>query len=88
MIVKRLLTASFALVSLLSVPAVAARFDGAKATEEWYVALGACQGANFEDAKTSERGCVKRDRLAKSLQANGYCFDKGEQEWALCRAKP
>lgn len=88
MIVKRLLIAGITLLPLLSVPAVAAKFDGDAVAEAWHFAHGICRGAYEADTETSERACGIREKLTKALQDGGYCFDKGEQEWAKCRRKP
>lgn len=85
MVMKRLLIFSFALLQLLALPAMAAKFDGAKAAEEWYLAHGKCRGTLEADPKAADRACAIRAKLTKALKAHGYCFDDGEQEWRVCR---
>jgi hypothetical protein len=65
-------------------------FDGSKVAKEFDISFDACrmgQDKNDNDLSDTQRDsqCARRDKLAKQLKAHGYCWDKSEVEWALCK---
>lgn len=80
----------FALLMLVPGVAWADDFDGKKASEYWYAAHAECRlgqdatGAELSDADRAA-DCNRREILTILLETHHYCFDKSEQEWAVCR---
>lgn len=76
----------FALL-LIAVPAHA--FDGQKVAEEYYEVSAACRLGDWYDEKISaaesDKQCERREVLASELQSHGFCWDKSEQVWAVCK---
>jgi hypothetical protein len=80
------------LFSALAFPAVGAfdgAFDGAAVSEIYYEIRLACrQGETVKGEaltpKESDKQCRILDALGEQLKAHGYCWNKSEQEWAVC----
>jgi hypothetical protein len=65
-------------------------FDGQKAAQEFDVAFGLCRMGQTADGKALttpewDRVCKTRDTLTAELKAHNWCWNKSEQEWAVCK---
>lgn len=77
------------IVLMLFGASVALAFDGDAASQSYYAARAECRvgeteaGESLSHEQIASR-CNEVERLAKSLEENGYCWDEKEQEWVVC----
>lgn len=81
----RLLLAALAVFSLSN----AFAFDGVSAIRQYDHARPGCRQNELDgkpiSTKESARQCDILAKLGEDLKQNGYCWNKSEQEWAVCK---
>lgn len=77
--------------TVIALSAGAANAKSPRATvDDWIVATSICQGTS---GPASEQACVRRDRLSRQLERQGWCYGTPDQpsyqrEWHPCGGKP
>lgn len=81
--------AAIALACPIWTSSFSAEFDGEKAAQQWYYQHYRCKMGEDEStgaqlsADQEDAACWRRQILGEELTGNGWCFDQGEQQWAL-----